>query len=72
MDERTQQAGLDTGGVVERLQGQVAELTVENQTLRGQVSELAMRVVGLTAARRQLHLCISDNYTRASGVALNR
>ena len=54
------------GSEIRKSEGQVAELTVENQTLRGQVSQLAMRVVGLTAENHDLTARLGVNPSNSS------
>lgn len=66
MDERTQQAGLDTRDVIKRLQGQVTELEAENQKLHGQLAELVVRVVGLTAENHDLKARLGVNPSNSS------
>jgi len=66
MDGWTQQAGLDMEDAIKRLQGRVTELEGENQTLRGQVTQLMLRVVGLTDENHHLKARLGVNPSNSS------
>jgi len=66
MDEWTLQAVLDMRDAIARLQSQVAELEAINQTLRGQLSELTMRVVELSAENHHLKARLGVNPSNSS------